>query len=441
MAGKPGGLVGRNLDKAVAALQQGRRPAAEALFQTVLKARPDCVDALYLLGTMRAEEGQLDSAGSLLGRAARHAPDSPFIHNNLGNVELMRGQLGAAADHFRRALDLKPDLLEAAVNLGILLRRLGRSADAVDVLRSALIQRPVWPQARLNLAIALSDLGDHDTAIAELEAALADTPEFAPAHEKLGLELAAVGRDTEAIGHLARYLTLSGERAKDGEAALMLARLDQRDRPSRYPVDAMLRTYERKAEHWDTDVERAGMEFLGPRHVADYLARELSGITGLTVADLGCGTGLCGPLLRPLADRLEGVDLSPPMLAQARAKGCYDALACEDLPAFLTARPGQFDLLVASGVFILFGDLDALLHACHGALRPGGRLLFTAYRPQGEAPVEVRRNLHFAHSRDTLRDAGATAGFASTALGEVVHEYDHGVAQPGWLVAMRRAEA
>ena len=35
--------------------------------------------------------------------------------------------------------------------------------------------------------------------------------------------------------------------------------------------------------------------------------------------DAGCGTGLCGPLLKPFAGRLDGVDLSPRMLAKAAA--------------------------------------------------------------------------------------------------------------------------
>ena len=40
---------------------------------------------------------------------------------------------------------------------------------------------------------------------------------------------------------------------------------------------------------------------------------------GERVLDAGCGTGLCGPLLRPYAKRLVGVDLSSGMLERARA--------------------------------------------------------------------------------------------------------------------------
>ena len=37
------------------------------------------------------------------------------------------------------------------------------------------------------------------------------------------------------------------------------------------------------------------------------------------VLDLGCGTGLCGALMRPLASAIDGVDVSSAMLEQARA--------------------------------------------------------------------------------------------------------------------------
>ena len=36
------------------------------------------------------------------------------------------------------------------------------------------------------------------------------------------------------------------------------------------------------------------------------------------VLDIGCGTGLCGPLLRPIAVSLCGVDLSAGMIEKAR---------------------------------------------------------------------------------------------------------------------------
>ena len=53
--------------------------------------------------------------------------------------------------------------------------------------------------------------------------------------------------------------------------------------------------------------------------------------------DLGCGTGLCGPLVRPMVDRLTGVDLSARMIEKARSLGVYDRLEQGDIVEFLDA--------------------------------------------------------------------------------------------------------
>ena len=435
MSRKPMGMAGKQLEKAIAAQQAGKRTVAESLFETVLRSRPDSVDALYLLGTMRAEDGKLASAQALLQRAAQAQPDSPYIHNNLGNVLLMQGQLQAAAEAFAKALARRPDMIEAEINLGLLMRRMGDSLEAEKRLRSAAAKQPAWPQIRVNLAIALGDQGRREEAVVELREALEHAPDFAPAHEMIGLQLERLGRRDEAIGHLKRYLELAKPGEDDSEVSLMLARLGLSDRPERYPLRPMLREYERKASRWDADVARPGMEFLGPQHVREFVDSDCAGTEDLAIADLGCGTGLCGPMLKPLAATLVGVDLSRPMLDGAREKRCYDELLCEDLLAFLGARPQGFDLMVASGVLILFADLAPVLAAASDALRPGGRLMFTAYRSE-EGDIAVRDNLHFGHSPEYLRRTAVAAGLEVLRLDEAVHEYDYGEAQAGLVVVL-----
>src|SRR4029453_12822471 len=53
------------------------------------------------------------------------------------------------------------------------------------------------------------------------------------------------------------------------------------------------------------------------------------------VLDLGCGTGLCGRLLKPIADRLDGVDLSANMLEKAAKRGIYADLVHADIGEYL----------------------------------------------------------------------------------------------------------
>ena len=54
------------------------------------------------------------------------------------------------------------------------------------------------------------------------------------------------------------------------------------------------------------------------------------------VADLGCGTGLQGPLLKAAGARfIYGVDVSREMLKEAKTKGCYDDLSESDMQTAL----------------------------------------------------------------------------------------------------------
>ena len=57
------------------------------------------------------------------------------------------------------------------------------------------------------------------------------------------------------------------------------------------------------------------------------------------IVDLGCGTGLLGPLVRPHTEYLIGVDLSPRMLAIAEEEkgGVYDHLFSGEMVSLLTA--------------------------------------------------------------------------------------------------------
>jgi predicted TPR repeat methyltransferase len=124
----------------------------------------------------------------------------------------------------------------------------------------------------------------------------------------------------------------------------------------------------------------------------------------MDIADLGCGTGLCGPLLAPMARTLVGVDLSARMINQARTRGVYHDLLVDDIVTFLTARPNQFDLAIAADVFEYFGDLSGVLSAASASLRAGGVLAFTVEkRERGEGAYELQATRRYTHALGYIR--------------------------------------
>jgi predicted TPR repeat methyltransferase len=93
----------------------------------------------------------------------------------------------------------------------------------------------------------------------------------------------------------------------------------------------------------------AAMEYRLPAHVA---AAFLSAMGTGPVLDVGAGTGLLAEALRAqgFAGRIDGVDLSPEMLAVAGAKGLYRHLVQADVTRPLPVE-GGYAGVVSSGTF------------------------------------------------------------------------------------------
>ena len=108
--------------------------------------------------------------------------------------------------------------------------------------------------------------------------------------------------------------------------------------------------YRSWAADYDADVfGRAGVT--GTDRIADLLAQHLPDRTA-PIVDLGCGTGAAGArLLRHGYTAVDGMDLSPEMLAVAARKQVYRSLVAADLGAGLPVRAGSYAGAVSAGTF------------------------------------------------------------------------------------------
>ena len=110
-----------------------------------------------------------------------------------------------------------------------------------------------------------------------------------------------------------------------------------------------------------------------------------------SVVDIGCGTGTFACLLAAAGLEVVGLDPAAAMLAVARRKHAGDRVrwvhgVAADLPAV------RVDLVTLTGnvaqVFLEDDEWAATLVAAHGALRPGGSLVFETRRPERRAWLE-----------------------------------------------------
>ena len=231
------------LAPALAAHQAGRLDEAEALYRALLDAAPDHPDALHLLGVVRHQRGDDETAVALIGRAIGLRGDNYKYHYNLGaalqalgrfNEALERyrsaaalapevaavrralahllhslGRPAQAEAQFRAALTLAPEDADAHAGLGATLHALGRLEDAEDSIRSALDHRPDHAPTLVNLGAVLHAQGRLDNAAACHRRAVALEPALVPAHVNLGAVLQGMGRMADAVKCYRQALTLS----------------------------------------------------------------------------------------------------------------------------------------------------------------------------------------------------------------------------------------
>jgi len=204
----------------------------------------------------------------------------------------------------------------------------GDLAGAADLLTQALELAPFYAAAWFTLGELREKLGDRDGAIAAFARARAADPQ-----DRHG-------------------------------AALHLIRLGAQ--PTAAMPESYVRTlFDGYAPGFDQAL-RQGLGYRAPELLLRAVEASGARMKFGSVLDLGCGTGLAGAAFRPYCDWLVGVDLSPAMLARARAKGLYDRLAEGEVAAFLAseaAAQARYHLIVAADVFMYLDALTPVLTA------------------------------------------------------------------------------
>ncbi len=152
--------------------------------------------------------------------------------------------------------------------------------------------------------------------------------------------------------------------------------------------------------------------------------------------DLGCGTGLMGERLRPVAARLEGYDISAEMLRKAKARKVYDRFEKADLLTMTYSGPPA-DLVVAADVFMYLGALDSVAALARSMLRPAGIFAFSVEKYESDEDFVLRASRRFAHSEDYVLDVLGWAKFEPVSLRTEIIRHDRGEALQGLIVVAR----
>ncbi|MBR1221021.1 methyltransferase domain-containing protein [Bradyrhizobium sp. U87765 SZCCT0131] len=283
---------------------------------------------------------------------------------------------------FARDLQLRGDLVAAA-----------------DLMEQAVELAPNFASAWFALGELRQELNLHDAAIAAYRRACAADPD-----DRHGARL--------------RLIRLGAEPLAEMSPEYVRALFDQ------------------YAPKFDTAL-RGDLNYRGPEILqrAVLAARHAAGkpASFRHALDLGCGTGLAGRIFAGTVETIDGFDLSPGMLAQARATGIYTRLGEADMVAALRDEPvASADLVLAADAMVYLGDLAPLCGEVARVLTPGGVFAFTVEAHAGDG-FSLGAGLRYTHSEPYLRDVVRAAGLVLSELSEVSTRTDGGVPVPGYV--------
>lgn len=245
----------------------------------------------------------------------------------------------------------------------------------------------------------------------------------------------------------------AGDASAASEAWRMALRLDPEDRTgaalklelageapsSSAPPSAFVEElFDQYAGNFDASLV-GKLAYRVPELLAEAIARQGRARVRRAI-DIGCGTGLMGERLRPLADALEGHDISAAMLKKAAARGCYDRLVKSDLQA-LDLEPAAADLVTAADVFMYLGALDGIVARVARWLAPGGLFAFSVERHHGPEDFALRPSRRYAHSEGYVRRLLGDAGLAIASFETATIRIDRGEPVEGLIVVAVRSKA
>jgi predicted TPR repeat methyltransferase len=347
-----------------------------------------------------------------------------------GLAHFQAGRFDQAERSFAASDALLPGRISTLTNLGATRLKLGKPQEAANVLEEVLTREPDNVEALGHRATALAELGHFPKALACVERMLALVPALGHAGSLRGLLLRDLGRPDEAAAAFDEAIA----RGADLELnRYYRAALTGRDVPATAPHHYVQSLFDTYADGFDEHLVRV-LRYEAPQVLADGL--RAMGREFACALDLGCGTGLCGPLVRPLAKQLHGVDLSATMVERAQALGVYDLVAQSDLALYLQGSAQRYDLVIAADVFIYVGALEAVFAGVARVMERGGVFCFSVESaPEGQEVV-LRDSLRYAHSRRYIEKLAAQFGFGVFTVTQHPIREDQRVPIPGlyfWL--------
>ena len=341
------------------------------------------------------------------------------------------GRAGEAARYLQGRLDANRGGLLARLELVRAWLAAGDSPAALAAARESASLNPNVGLAIVALGDALLAAGHLPTAIAEFQRALRVDPASDDARLKLGLAWLEAG---EAEKALEQFGQLDSSDVPD--LALHIARAQAVRGRQRSDAGYVRHLFDQFSADYDSRM-RAQLSYQAPEILLELAALVMPRAHGLTVLDLGCGTGLAGEAFVDIAATVDGIDLSPSMIGKARARGIYRNLVVADIESALAQGAEAYDLVLAADTLVYLGDLATTFAGVARRLKSGGYFLFTVELSAGP-DFELGPKRRWRHSESYLRRISAELGLELAGIVACAPRTEANVPVDGLAVALNR---
>jgi tetratricopeptide (TPR) repeat protein len=405
------------LESALAHHAQGDFSRAVELYGAISPHSPSFQEGQYYLGVALHHLGQHQRAVELLHAALAASGGRVDWANKFGNILTAQNRFAEAADIFEQAIEKAPTQALLQINLGAARERLGDFAKAEKAYQAAIALEPDTQEAYRLLSALYAGQKMELESVRAYCAGYIVSPRETTTPYLLGKAFYVLGRLDEAAEVYRRWREAEPDNPVPAHLFAACSSQDDGDViPDRCSDDYVNVTFDDYASHFEGKL--SSLDYRGPELLKRLMETHFEGQTGLHVLDAGCGTGLCAPMLRPVARSLVGVDLSGAMLDLAAQRDLYEALHKAEIGAFLDAgaeRP--FDLIACMDTLIYFGAIEPVFRQFAENLTPGGWLIFTSEICADNSKIyQLNPSGRYSHSVAYLRKTMEEAGFHCAVL-------------------------